>query len=228
VYLNVQLDPQRRQTTISHEAAVRAGQTYHLFYMVFVRKDSGEVRSLMADRLVAASGPGERRPDVLLDAEEMRHLAEHLRVRWKNDKEFRVRTKCLGSRHWPGRLRAVSPIREPRWTCVETVKTGTSSDYPAMRVMFDNIRNDSVILHSVAVKLWLRTTGRPEWLTCEGEDPRDSSCKYLLPVLDWKGHEELIKARGVSYTTPSEAREAPEGAWAAFPEVAREDLKVSQ
>ncbi len=32
----------------------------------------------------------------------------------------------------------------------------------------------------------------------------------------------------MSCTTPSEVREAPEGAWAAFPEVAWEDLKVNQ
>jgi hypothetical protein len=61
-----------------------------------------------------------------------------------------------------------------------------------------------------------------------GEDPRYSSCKYEVPVLDWKGRSEWIEARGVSYTTPSERRDAPEGAREAFPEVALEDLKVSQ
>jgi hypothetical protein len=68
-------------------------------------------------------------------------------------------------------------------------------------------------------------TGRPEWLTCEGEDPRCSSCRYVVPVLNWKGRRELIRARVVSYTTPSEAREAPDGARAAFPEVVWEDLE---
>jgi hypothetical protein len=61
-----------------------------------------------------------------------------------------------------------------------------------------------------------------------GEDPRYSRCKYVVPVLDWKGHLEWIRARGVSYTTPSEQRDAPEGAREAFPEIAWEDLKVSQ
>jgi hypothetical protein len=69
---------------------------------------------------------------------------------------------------------------------------------------------------------------QPEWLTCNGEDPRYSSCRYVVPVLDWKGCKELIRARGVSYTTQSEAREAPKGARKAFPEIAWEDLKVSQ
>ncbi len=49
VYLNVQLDPQRRWTTITHEAAVRVGQTFHSFYIIFLRADSGEVGSLIAD-----------------------------------------------------------------------------------------------------------------------------------------------------------------------------------
>ncbi len=35
VYLNVQLDPQRRLTTITHEAVVRLVQTFHSFYMIF-------------------------------------------------------------------------------------------------------------------------------------------------------------------------------------------------
>jgi hypothetical protein len=92
-----------------------------------------------------------------------------------------------------------------------------------MRVMFDNVCYDTVILHSVAVRLGLQATGRPEWLTCEGEDPRCSSCRYVVPVLDWKGCRELIRATVMSYTTPSEAREAPDGAREAFPEVAWED-----
>ncbi len=37
VYLNVQLDPMRKRTTITHEAAVREGETFHSFYMLFAR-----------------------------------------------------------------------------------------------------------------------------------------------------------------------------------------------
>jgi hypothetical protein len=48
----------------------------------------------------------------------------------------------------------------------------------------------------------------------------------MVPVLDWKGHREWIEARGVSYTTPAEWRDAPEGTREAFPEIAWEDLKV--
>jgi hypothetical protein len=39
VYLNVQLDPQRRRTTITQEAAVRVGQTFHSFCMIFARAE---------------------------------------------------------------------------------------------------------------------------------------------------------------------------------------------
>jgi hypothetical protein len=47
----------------------------------------------------------------------------------------------------------VNPIREPRCTCVPTVRTGTSKGDPVMRVKFVNIWYDTVILHSVAVML---------------------------------------------------------------------------
>jgi hypothetical protein len=48
VYLNVQLDPMRKQTTITHEAVVRVGQTFHSFYLLFVRTEAGKVGSLAA------------------------------------------------------------------------------------------------------------------------------------------------------------------------------------
>jgi hypothetical protein len=51
---------------------------------------------------------------------------------------------------------------------------------------------------------------------------------YEVPVLDWKGRSKWIKARGVSYTTPSEQRDMPEGAREAFPEIAWFSVTVSQ
>ncbi len=111
---------------------------------------------------------------------------------------------------------------------MEYVRTGRSERDIVMRVMFDTIRKQTVILHSVAVKLGLKASGGPAWLALRGEEPRYSSCRYEVPVLDWKGRNKWIKARGVSYTMPSGRREAHEGAREAFPEVAWEDLKVSQ
>jgi hypothetical protein len=52
-----------------------------------------------------------------------------------------------------------------------------------------------------------------------GEYPRYSICKYAVPVMDLKGRREWIRAWGVSYTTPLEQRDAPEGAREAFPEI---------
>ncbi len=74
VYLNVQLDPMRKQTTITHEAAVRVGQTFYSFYLLFVRTEAGEVVSLAADgadAIVRANKrgpayPAARGPDILL------------------------------------------------------------------------------------------------------------------------------------------------------------------
>jgi hypothetical protein len=111
---------------------------------------------------------------------------------------------------------------------VEYARTGGSEKDIIMRVMFDTIRERSIILHSVAVKLGLRASGGPVWLGHRGEDLRYSSCEYEVPVLDWKGRSEWIKARGVSYTTPSEWRDIPKGAREAFPEVAWASMTVSQ
>ncbi len=94
---------------------------------------------------------------------------------------------------------------------MEYVRTGRSEKDIVMRVMFDTIREETIILHSVAVKLGLRASGGPAWLTHQGEDPRYSSCKYVVPVLDWKGRGEWVRARGVSYMTPSEWGGRPRG-----------------
>jgi len=155
-------------------------------------------------------------------------MSKYLRACWKSEEEINAKSKCPGSNHWRGRLSAVNPIRDPGWTCVEYVRTGRSEKDIVMRVMLDTVREETIILHSVTVKLGLRASGGPAWLTHRGEDPRYSSCKYMVPVLDWKGRSEWIRTRGVSYTTPSERRDAPEGAREAFPEIAWEDLKVSQ
>jgi hypothetical protein len=96
-----------------------------------------------------------------------------------------------------------------------------------MRGMFDPSRRDTIILHAVTVRLGLQASGGPQWLTCEGEDPRYSSCKCVVPVLDWKGRRAWTRPRGMGYMTPSELREALEGAREAFPEIAWEDLKVA-
>ncbi len=66
------------------------------------------------------------------------------------------------------------------------------------------------------------------WLTHWGEDPRYSSCVYEVPILDWKGRRDWIKARGVSYVTPSEQRDMPEGAMEAFPKISLSGVTVSQ
>ncbi len=105
VYLNVQLDFLRRRMTSTHEAAVRSGQTLHLFSMIFVRADSGEVGSLVADGADAIiradkrrpADPEERGPDVLLDAEDARHLAKY-RISGSGGRTSRRSTPRVGTR----------------------------------------------------------------------------------------------------------------------------------
>ncbi len=91
---------------------------------------------------------------------------------------------------WHGKLKGRQVLRDPGWMCVLYVKTGGANKDIFMRVMFDTIREQSVVLHSVAVKLGLRASGGPMWLSHQGEDPRYSSCVYEVPVLDWKGRRD--------------------------------------
>jgi hypothetical protein len=236
VYLNAQLDQMMKRTTITHEAAVRVGQTFHSFYLLFVRTEAGEEGSLAADGADAIVRADNRRPadpakrglDILLNAAGARHMTKYLRAGWKDNEEISAKSKCPVSGHWHGKLNAVNTIRNPGWTCVEYVRTGRSEKDIVMRVMFDTIREQTVILHSVAVKLELRASGGPAWLTHRGKDPRFSSCKYMVPVLDWKRRGEWIEARGVSYKTPLERRDAPEGAREVFPDIVWEDLRSAR
>ncbi len=85
MFLNVQLDPMRKRTTITHEAAVREGETFHSFHMLFARTEAGEVGSLVvagADAIVRAdrrrpADPTERGPDILLDAKDTRNMTKY-------------------------------------------------------------------------------------------------------------------------------------------------------
>jgi hypothetical protein len=48
MYLNVELDPTRQRSTITHEAAARIGRPDGVSYMISARAEDVEVRSLMA------------------------------------------------------------------------------------------------------------------------------------------------------------------------------------
>jgi hypothetical protein len=236
MYLNVELDPMRQRSTITHEAAVRIGMRYEPSYMLFARAEDDEVRNLVAvgaDTMVRAdrrrpADLASKGPDLLMDAEDAGGMAKCLRPGWKSEEEIGGQGGCPVEGQWHGKLRGRQVLRDPGWTCVLFVKTGGANQDIFIRVMFDTIREQSVVLHSVAVKLGLRASGGPMWLTHPGEDPRYSSCVYEVPVLDWKGRRDWIKARGASYVTPSEHRDMPEGAMEAFPEISLSGVTVSQ
>jgi hypothetical protein len=236
MYLNVELDPMRQRSTITHEAAVRIGMQYEPFYMLFARAEDGEVRNLIAvgaDAMVRAdkrrpADLASKGPDLLMDAKDAGGMAKCLRPGWKSGEEIGGRGGCPVEGQWHGKLKGRLVLRDPGWTCLLFVKTGGANQDIFMRVMFDTIREQSVVLHSVAVKLGLRASRGPTWLNHPGEDPRYSSCVYEVPVLDWKGRRDWIKARGVSYATPSEQRDMPEGAMEAFPEISLSGVTVSQ
>jgi hypothetical protein len=236
IYLNVELDPMRKRSTITHEAAVRTGMSYEPFYMLFARAEDDEVRNLVAveaDAIVRAdrrrpADSAEKGPDLLMDAKDAGGMAKCLRPGWKSEQEIGGQGGCPVEGQWHGKLKGRQILRDPGWTCVLYVKTGRANEDIFIRVMFDTIREQSVVLHSVAVKLGLRASGGPMWLSHQGEDPRYSSCVYEVPVLDRKGRRDWIKARGVSFATPSEQRDMPEGAMEAFPEISLSGVTVSQ
>ncbi len=191
----------RKRSTITHEAAVRMGMRYEPFYMLFARAEDGEVRNLVAvgaDALVLAdrrrpADPANKGPDLLMDAKDASGMAKCLRPGWKREEEVGGRGGCPVEGQCHGRLKGRQVLRDPGWTSVLFVKTGGANQDIFMRVMFDTIREQSVVLHSIAVRLRLRASGGPMWLRHPGEDPRYSSCVYEVPVLDWKGRQNWIR-----------------------------------
>jgi hypothetical protein len=52
----------------------------------------------------------------------------------------------------------------------------------------------------------------------------ESTCTYLVPILDWQGKTQLIKAAGVKYVRYCGKTRVPELAKVVFPEVPREEV----
>ncbi len=127
VYLNVELGPMRKRSTITHEAAVRIGMPYEPFYMLFARAEDGEVRNLVAvgaDAIVRAdrrrpADPKERGPDLLMDAKDAGGMAKCLRPGWKSEQEIGGQGGCPVEGQWHGKLKGwqVLGIRGGRACC---------------------------------------------------------------------------------------------------------------
>ncbi len=126
IYLNVELDPMRRRSTITHEAAVRTGMPYEPFYMLFARAEDGEVRNLVAvgaDAIVRVdrrrpADPAEKGPDLLMDAKDASGMAKCLRPGWKSKQEIGGQGGCPVEGQWHGKLKGRQILRDPGWTCV--------------------------------------------------------------------------------------------------------------
>jgi hypothetical protein len=90
-------------------------------------------------------------PDLLMDARDASNMARCLRLGWKSEEEVGGQEGCPVEGQWHGKLKARQVLRDPGWTCVLFVKTGGASQDIFMRVMFDTIREQSVVLHSFAM-----------------------------------------------------------------------------
>jgi hypothetical protein len=89
-------------------------------------------------------------PDLLLNAKDAGDMAKCLRPGWKSEGEIGGHGGCPVEGQWHGKLRGRQVLRDPGWTCVLFVKTGGANQDIFIRVMFDTIREQSVVLHSVA------------------------------------------------------------------------------
>jgi hypothetical protein len=85
-----------------------------------------------------------------------------------------------------------------------------------------------VIGNRVAAEASLRLSGCSKQISSEDGEAEYSSCEYTVPVLYWKGHMQLIVARGVEYTAFTEAKKVPAKTQAAFPEMNKKALKAHQ
>jgi len=86
-----------------------------------------------------------------MDAKDAGSMAKCLRPGWKSEQEIGGRRGCPVEGQWHGKPKGRQVLRDPGWTCMLYVKTGGTNKDIIMRVMFDTIREQSVVLHSVAV-----------------------------------------------------------------------------
>ena len=134
------------------------GRQYEASYMLSARAEDGEVRSLVAGGAVTIIRADRRRPveraskgpDLLLNAKDTSNLAKCLKPGWKSKEEIGGHGGCPVEGQWHGKLGSRQVLRDPGWTCVLFVKTGGANQDIFIRVMFDTIREQSVVLHSVA------------------------------------------------------------------------------
>ncbi len=127
---------------------------YEPSYMLFARAEDGEVRNLVAvgaDAIVRAdrrrpADLASKGPDLLMDAKDAGGMAKCLRPGWKSEEEIGGRGGCPVEGQWHGKLKGRQVLRDPGWTCVLFVKTRGANQDIFMRVMFDTIREQSVVL----------------------------------------------------------------------------------
>ncbi len=157
MYLNVELDPMRKRSTITHEAAVRIGMRYEPFYMPFARAEDGEVRNLIAigaDAMVRAdrrrpADLASKGPDLLMDAKDAGGMAKCLRPGWKSKEEVGGQGGCPVEGQWHGKL------------------TGSQGSGVDMRAVCEDRRSQSGHLHEGDVRHHQGAVSRSALRRCE-------------------------------------------------------------
>ncbi len=118
---------------------------------------------------------------------------------------------------------------EKGWTYVQKIRTDVEGRGVELRVMFNNDTPHSLILYTAAARAALVPVwGEKLVMSPDSGEPEESLCKYAVPLVDWKGSRNWLKARGVEYTAYAGKRKVPHGAAALFPEMEGKASKAHQ
>jgi hypothetical protein len=90
--------------------------------------------------------------------------------------------------------------------------------------LFDDAIPNTLITYESAVSIGL-LPWEDKWVLARDGMMEESTCMYLVPVVDWQGKTQLIKAAGVKYAGYCGKTQVPELAKVVFPEAPKEVME---
>jgi hypothetical protein len=155
---------------------------------------------------------GKAKPDMVLSEEDVMRLKGMMLTDWRTEDDHLKGWASQGVRRdrVTRGTRGRGPEKRSLWpACAKNLQVKVGCRITGINVLFDWSVPDTVIRYRAAERASLRAGGRGQWVTSvDGE----SEYSKGVPVLDLKGHVQLIVARGVEYTATTETRGVPGGA----------------
>jgi hypothetical protein len=97
----------------------------------------------------------------------------------------------------------------------------------ASKVMIDCDTPHTLILITAARTSALNPVWKRNWaMSPDSEEPEEILCRYIVPLVDWQGNMQLVKAQGLDYTIYAEERKVTSEAAALFLEMEGRALKA--